>query len=130
MRAVITGVSKTTVPAGMRPVISDSSCLLTLAESEQWTDLLQKVKIGDIYYEPGYYRVFEGDEQARLFVYRQDGEFVVYPFLLRKVNHDGEAAAGENHFDITSPYGYGGPLASPGADQQTFRNFYKNFEQF
>lgn len=116
--------------AGVRTMTAGSSCLLTLAESEQWTNLLQKVAAFDIHYEPGYYRVFEGDDQARLFVYRQDDNFVIYPFLIRKVDQSGEIPAGENYFDITSPYGYGGPLASPGADGQTFRNFYKSFEQF
>ena len=109
---------------------SDSFCLLTLSQGEQWTDLLQKVKTCDIHYEPGYYRVFEGNDQALLFVCRQDSEFVVYPFLLRKVDHGGEITAGENYFDITSPYGYGGPLASPGADQQNLKSFWQSFGQF
>jgi len=123
--------SKTPVlPACVRTMTAGSFCLLTLAESEQWTNLLQKVKTCDIHYEPGYYKVFEGNDQARLFVYRQDSEFVVYPFLLRKVDHGGKIPAGKNYFDITSPYGYGGPLASPGADGQTFHDFYKSFERF
>ncbi|HBY02952.1 MAG TPA: GNAT family N-acetyltransferase [Desulfotomaculum sp.] len=109
---------------------SDNFCLLTLAESKQWTDLLHKVKTCDIHYEPGYYRVFEGNDQARLFVYQQDSQFVIYPFLLRKVDYSGETTAGENYFDITSPYGYGGPLASPGADGNTLKGFWQSFIQF
>lgn len=110
------------------------SILLSLEEQEQWLrelDNLKELK-PDLHFSPEYCGLFEDSGKARLFVYREGNESVVYPFLLRKVNLipglDGKLE--QDLYDITSPYGYGGPLATPGADRQTLSNFYQKFSDF
>lgn len=108
--------------------------LLVLNDREQWLrelDNLKELK-PDVHFSPEYCGLFENSGEARLFVYREGDTSVIYPFLLRKVNLiPGLAGKLEQDFyDITSPYGYGGPLASPGADEQILKNFYQNFSDF
>lgn len=65
----------------------------------------------DVYHTLGYHALAEqmGEGIARLFAYREDGRCFAFPFLLRPIPGD------DSRFDITSVYGYPGPVASPGA---------------
>lgn len=111
-----------------------NSELVTAGERERWVRELENlgdVK-PDIHYIPEYCSLFENSGKARLFVYREGNISVVYPFLLRNVSliPGLEGKLNGDMFDITSPYGYGGPLASPGADRPVIKNFYLDFTKF
>ncbi|MFM2135737.1 MAG: hypothetical protein RL021_1137, partial [Bacteroidota bacterium] len=64
----------------------------------------------DVHFTARYHRMYEanGDGEARLFCYRASGFTFLYPFLLRPVP---EALVDGRWFDITSAYGYTGPLS-------------------
>lgn len=65
----------------------------------------------DLYHLPAYIQAedaFRGD-QSQLFVVRDSNAALLVPLTLRELPGDGEG------LDATSPYGYPGPLATPGA---------------
>jgi hypothetical protein len=69
-----------------------------------------------------------GDGRAMGAVYRDEGGMVLYPFLLRELTalpYLGDEFAGR--FDVTSPYGYGGPLVTKGAPEGTVACFREGF---
>jgi len=68
----------------------------------------------DVYFKAGYHRAhcLSRPEQARLFVFRRDGEQLTYPFRLREIQRVGDAPVGGRYQDIESVYGFTGPLAT------------------
>ncbi|MBF7081411.1 GNAT family N-acetyltransferase [Desulfallas sp. Bu1-1] len=103
--------------------------VLGIADRGEWLDLLKRMPAPDVHFEPGYLQVFREGE-PRLFVYEREAQTVIYPFILRPVNGLPGAAGSEFFYDITSPYGYGGPLYPPGTDQRLINDFYACFQQF
>lgn len=95
--------------------------LLTLADSARWEQAVRSVDGWDVYWLPGYARSWErnGDGAARLALFQEAGEMIAYPFLERPIP-DAEGT------DISSLYGYGGPLFSPGA-RELLPRFYAAF---
>jgi len=80
----------------------------------KWTELAKKYELG-VNFTPQYCRVWEenGDGKAKLFFYESNHGVVLYPFLIRRINDlkflKRDGPSGDLH-DITTPYGYGGPL--------------------
>lgn len=105
--------------------------VLGLQNREQWLQVLDNLKDikPDLHYQPKYFALFPYMGEAQLFVYQEGTETVVYPFFLRKVNLIPGLAdkLSIDLYDITSPYGYGGPLATPTAGVSVFSNFYQCF---
>lgn len=66
----------------------------------------------DIYHTAAYHRVtsFEGDGTPLLMVYGSPDQFVAWPYLLKPIP-DTSHTIGSPAFDVTSSYGYCGPLA-------------------
>ncbi len=79
-------------------------------DGQSWGSRLAGVP-HDVYHTLGYHALAEqlGEGSARLFVYRQGERTFAFPYLLRPIPDDNSC------FDITSVYGYPGPVASPGA---------------
>ncbi|TBL70836.1 lipid II:glycine glycyltransferase FemX [Paenibacillus thalictri] len=105
--------------------------------SGEWNEYIGQIPDADIYFTPEYCKIYEknGEGQAQMFVYREGNDFVCYPFLLRKV---GDLPAvrqldlREDLYDITTPYGYGGPITNvkeTGKRQDLFRRFSKAFAE-
>lgn len=109
-------------------------CVLGLQDREKWLRELENVKESspDLYFRPEYCGLFIDQGEARLFIYREGSASVIYPFLLRKVNLisalDGKLE--RDFFDITSPYGYGGPLGVPVVGELVWGNFYRCFTEY
>ncbi|WP_051273515.1 GNAT family N-acetyltransferase [Desulfotruncus alcoholivorax] len=109
-------------------------CVLGLRDREQWLQELDKLRdiIPDLHYQPKYLALFGSMGEARLFIYHEGTETVIYPFFLRKVN----LIPGLTDklpldlYDITSAYGYGGPLATPTAGDNVLSNFYRCFAKY
>ncbi len=81
------------------------------AETTQWHDALAHLPGRDFYFTPAYHELGEGE--ARLFVYRDGGESLVLPLLLRPFAKEPWAHLVPHAWgDATSVYGYAGPLAS------------------
>ncbi len=84
----------------------------------------------------GYVRLLAGDgEKACAAHFRHNEGEVLYPFLLRPV--PGSYGEGQQQYDITSPYGYGGPEVIPrkgkldsGEEEAILRAFYNAFREY
>jgi len=103
-----------------------------LEEAQKWKSAVQLFDNPDISYLPEYCRIFEleGWGTACLFFYQDEGESAIYPFFLRSINNlPGFQHLDKSFYDISSPYGYGGPLFS--SFQEPFlKGFEKCFQGF
>ncbi|WP_338751857.1 GNAT family N-acetyltransferase [Bacillus sp. FJAT-52991] len=106
---------------------------LDLHQRDEWLHFVMKCETYDVFYLPQYVQMYEerGEGKAQLFVYeRRAEEFVIYPFLKREIRG---AAEGEVYYDITTSYGYGGPLYSLSRlknDDDFVREFRAEFERY
>ena len=97
--------------------------LFSLEENDQWEAYLSKLTQTqkDIYYYPEYYRLYKeiGDGEPYCFVFQQNENLALYPFLKNKIeNKDGELT--DIYYDIQGAYGYNGVLSN---------NYEENFKE-
>jgi serine/alanine adding enzyme len=88
---------------------------LVEVEPDTWDELLARLGCADVYLLDGYVesaRVLEGGRPVLLHLSEAAGD-VVFPLLVR------ELPTGDG-FDVTTPYGYGGPVAT-GPERPTRR---------
>ncbi len=80
--------------------------ILHTGDEAKWHEYLGAISHKQLVHFPRYARIYEryGDGTGQCFVYECDGGIVLYPFLRRTI----EGAPGLT--DITTPYGYGGPV--------------------
>jgi hypothetical protein len=108
--------------------------VLGVNDRQLWLAELENIKElnPDLHYFPEYCGLFRDEAEVRLFIYREGTVSVIYPFLLRKVNVipwlTGRLEA--DLHDITSVYGYGGPLASKGAGKNILDGFNSCFSNY
>ena len=81
--------------------------ILNYSDAE-WKDLIRQYNL-DIYFAPQYCKIWEdyGDGKAQAFLYESTLGKILYPYLIRKIDY---TKSNINYFDISTPYGYGGPL--------------------
>ncbi len=106
--------------------------IYTLKERKAWLNELKKLPQGqqDIYYTPEYYELYEknGDGKAMCFVFQEDDDIAIYPFLINSVNDLGYELH-EEYYDIQGAYGYNGVVTSNYS--MSFREvFFNKFEKF
>ena len=89
--------------------------VLGLIDSADWNKLLDSLSPDrkDVYFTPDYYSLYQkyGDGEARCFVFEQDGEVVLYPFLINPITTLGYKLDKE-YYDIQGAYGYNGIIDS------------------
>lgn len=85
--------------------------MIISAEDAQWDKYIEKfpVEKQDIYFTRQYCKMEQEQEQgiAQLFVYEENENIGIYPFIKRPINHP---QLKEQYYDIETPYGYGGPI--------------------
>lgn len=100
------------------------------SNSSEWNDYLYKIDENnqDIYYTSDYYKLYEhnGDGKGKLFVYKEDDNIAVYPFMINEIH---SYNLDEKYYDIESAYGYGGPLTN-NYDEIFLRNFENEFLKY
>lgn len=106
--------------------------VLTLKDAEEWNKFLHKLPTEqqDIYFTPEYYSLYQnnGDGEALCFVYEENGNIALYPFLKNSINALGYKLDKE-YFDIQGAYGYNG-IVSSSKDKLFIYQFHKCFDQF
>lgn len=104
--------------------------IIRFDEKAKWDAEVNAMNTRDIYYDVEYCRLYQtvGDGDPYLFVYRENAgeQKVIYPFLKRKVKN---GRLSGRYYDITTPYGYGGPLASC-TDVDFVKRFHMAFHAF
>jgi len=78
--------------------------LYTLYQSDEWLQIIQRMPEYDFYDTPEYHRL-DTNGDALLFVYEEKDIIVCLPMILREI-------PGTHFKDVTSVYGYAGPLVS------------------
>lgn len=102
--------------------------LISIHEHGRWQKVLDILQISDIYYTSQYFlgalKLDPGE--ALLFYYRDDDGEVAYPFIKRQVSEENTP-----YFDITTPFGYGGPILKAINNQTNLAaNFRKAFVDY
>lgn len=100
---------------------------ITIIETkEHWDKVLNEFPVHDVYYAYEYceWNAQKEQGQAKLVYFENDFGKVIYPFILRKIDYFSEHPI----YDITTPYGYGGPLLSgeEGALEE-FSELFRNY---
>ena len=99
---------------------------LTEPEWDRWIESTAH----DVYHTSAYHRVvtFDGDGTAQLIVYGTPERFVAWPYLLNSIPNTRHGVGGPA-FDVTSTYGYCGPLAHGCApDDPIIRDAWRTFQ--
>jgi hypothetical protein len=81
--------------------------ILNYSDTE-WKNIIRQYNL-DIYFASQYCKIWEdyGDGKAQAFLYESSLGKILYPYLVRKI---GYLKSNINYFDISTPYGYGGPV--------------------
>lgn len=99
--------------------------------SREWNNYINKLPLEkrDIYLTKEYLELYEsnGDGLARLFIYENEDNIAIYPFLIREIkgyNLDMQ------YYDIESAYGYGGPIVSDETNIEFLSKFEEEFFRY
>lgn len=81
----------------------------------------------DIYFDERYGRIYElnGDGELNRFEISTENGSVIYNFLKRKICLDSE----NEYYDITTPYGYGGPIFLDYKGNRELQNLKEEFKE-
>jgi len=107
--------------------------LLDVTQSDEWHGYLDQMTHSDIYFTPEYCKIYEdnGEGKAQLYVFIEGEGIICYPYLLRAIPSVGSYPV--DLYDITTPYGYGGPLCNVNEKderEQLFQRFTVNFHSY
>ncbi len=106
--------------------------ILDLSQKKEWKKYLELLLISqqDIYFTPEYYELYEknGDGKVQCFIFKDNGDIALYPFLINSVNELGYKL--DNEFcDIQGAYGYNGIISSS-YDMEFRRKFFDAFNEY
>ena len=110
------------------------------AEGERWRAFVDALPpdVRDLHFLPEYVRVYEKSQQVTGYLACWSGSdgCVIQPFMVRPLNGLPFLAArnlSDRYFDLSSPYGFGGPLAttsSPAVQARLFEGFDRSFAEY
>ena len=92
----------------------------------KWDEYLDEIDTSDVQYMCNYLKLFADYEQgeALLCIYEDENGLVYYPFIKKSIDNT-------KYFDITGPYGYGGPLYKVIKSQcELTRGFREEFDKY
>jgi len=103
--------------------------VINLGKKDQWNSIVNSFLNKDIYFSYEYFAsslLLDGGVPILFFFEDHDGR-VAYPVVKRKITN----AGGEELYDITTPYGYGGPLVdNPTEDKGLLHRFRKAIDKY
>jgi len=106
--------------------------VLQLSDERKWQKYISRLPSDkqDVYYTPEYYRLYHDlkDGKARCFVYHEQGDLALYPFLINPVNIS-VFDLNRKYYDIQGAYGYNG-VVSTSETQSFIQGFYCSFNNF
>ncbi|KOF11523.1 hypothetical protein AC739_04370 [Planococcus glaciei] len=102
--------------------------VIAIHDHMRWQKILDFFQVTDIYYTSQYFlsamKLDPGE--SLMFYYADDEGEVVYPFIKRKIEN-----GDPGYFDLTTPFGYGGPLLKAKTDAAKLAaNFIIEFASF
>ena len=99
--------------------------LIEISDKKQWNKYVENA-INTAFCHTHDYHFLEKDKEAFLFVYEENWGFIAIPFLKRLIPNT-------VYYDLTSVYGYGGPISNLKIDelsQDIIESFERNFLAF
>ncbi len=82
------------------------------ADRSRWERLHAGWARREVFAHPAYVSVFAGEGEEPLAAYAETpGGWILYPFVLRRIEASGASSGERGLCDLTTPYGYGGPFA-------------------
>jgi hypothetical protein len=112
-------------------LVLTESKILTLNEKNEWREALQLAEINDFYFTPEYAELcgFNEEGKSLCYVYNEGKNYYIYPFRLRNLPEKIAEKFDCELKDITSDYGYGGPISN--CDDKSFISAAdENFKEF
>lgn len=98
-------------------------------DNQKWNYIINQFQNKDIYYTSEFFKVSTLLDEGIpiLFFFKTEDGMVAFPFIKRKIHNE----KGLNLWDVTTPYGYGGPIFEvTGSETILFQNFDKNFSKY
>jgi hypothetical protein len=98
---------------------------IEIADKEKWEKIVKSCVFYDIYHTY-FYHSLESSFPSVLFVSEFDNEMIAFPFKVRNIEDTG-------YFDLTSVYGYCGPIANKNfkeLSKEHFAFFHEEFSRF
>ena len=86
--------------------MNNQTFLIDTTEKKIWSKFLNLIPHNkkDIYYNSEYVDLYKNREcSPKCFIHKSNDNIYFYPFIKRRIS-------GMNYYDITTPYGYGGPI--------------------
>lgn len=99
--------------------------ILDLTQKDRWNDILKGSNNYDFYHTWEYNSIVKEGEPF-LFLFSERNDFVAFPLIKRKIS-------GSDLFDLTSAYGYLGPICNrnfDASDDQFLENLKQSFIEF
>jgi hypothetical protein len=95
-----------------------------IRDKKNWDNLLEEVEYYDIYHTYDYHHITKNNLDDPLMVkYTEDNKIIAIPFLMRKI--------AETHYqDLTSVYGYPGPISKNLDENFNNQNFIIEFNSY
>lgn len=107
---------------------------LLVKDRKKWNEIIEGFETKDVYFTYDYFIPFKinGDGEPNLFYFECDHGKIAYPFMLRDIA-DCINLAGiiekNRYFDISSAYGYGGPIFQTYDSEADIVNLHKAFQR-
>jgi hypothetical protein len=93
--------------------------IIDISQKKQWNNYISRAVRHDFYHSWSYHSIdCSGD--PLLFIYQEAEIFVAFPLIKRRINNS-------SFFDLTSVYGYTGPVSNIDFDEMSDR-FIQNFK--
>jgi hypothetical protein len=77
--------------------------ILTIEDKAAWTNIISRAAAYD-FYHTWYYHNLDSPDSSRMYVYEEGTHFIAYPLVKRSI-------PGTEYVDLTSVYGYTGPIS-------------------
>jgi len=105
--------------------------ILRLSDREQWESYTSRSE-HQVFWKMDYLRLYQDEGEPEAAVYEDSRGFVFYPYLKRKIVGEWLPDKFGTFYDITSAYGFGGPIiqVERGLEKGLFADFRQNFDKY
>ncbi|ACV63618.1 conserved hypothetical protein [Desulfofarcimen acetoxidans DSM 771] len=106
--------------------------VISPSQTNRWLEAIKRIDGLDLHYRLEYCRLWADDGWPEMFVYQEGNDYLVYPYIIRSINQipGFKDKLSEELYDITTPYGFGGPITSQEAGIKFRENFYQCFSRY
>jgi len=98
--------------------------MIEIKDKAEWNSILQQIEDYDFYHTYDYHNISKNeDETPILLTYKKEKAIIVLPLLLRQIPNT-------EYYDLTSVYGYAGPLSNVDTETYNFDDFKAAFNTY